>query len=294
MEPDESPATIVICTRDRPALLARSLQCAGRAAARVEGVQLLVVEQGRGTAAEICARDGIRAEVVRDDGVGLSRARNIAARFGEGEILLYTDDDCEVPESWVEGYLRAFPDESVAAAFGPTIGFGTPKHTGRVSPDSDLAWRPWHVGHGANMAVRRRALQQIGGFDERLGAGTKMSSGEDADLIVRLLVSGAGVVSNIGPPVKHQDWRSAAELRDVRLGYERGSGAWIGKALRCSGRRALPFLTTRVEHMYRYDALIRHDGRFDVRGAAAVFRTFTSGLIRGFAMRPNDRWLDVA
>ena len=31
-----------------------------------------------------------------------------------------------------------------------------------------------HIGHGANLVVRRRALEAVRGFDERLGPGTPL------------------------------------------------------------------------------------------------------------------------
>jgi glycosyltransferase involved in cell wall biosynthesis len=241
-------ASIVIPTANRPTLLRESLRAVAAAANRVPGTEVIVVEQGSRAASEICAAAGIDAVVVHDDGRGASRARNLGAIRASGDLVLFTDDDCLVPDTWVADHLAAFDDDTVVGTFGAVTGL-----TRAVSAEDPVARArrhrrgalPWHVGHGSNMAVRRDVLIAAGGWDERIGPGTELTAGEDADLIVRLLDGEFVVRSGVGAPVSHIEWRSKeADAENLRA-YEFGAGVWIGKALRGSGSSAFSYVRAR-------------------------------------------------
>ena len=75
MHDSSTLVTVAVCTRDRPAELAVTLDALEREAAA--GLEVLVVDQSdRGGG--LARRDEVR--VIRDDGRGLSRARNVALR----------------------------------------------------------------------------------------------------------------------------------------------------------------------------------------------------------------------
>jgi hypothetical protein len=98
------------------------------------------------------------------------------------------------------------------------------------------------IGHGANMAFRRRALQEIGGFDEVLGAGGPLRAGEDKDAVWRLLCSGRKGVYVPDAVVEHVSWRSRRQAVRLAYGYGLGWGALSAKAIRSDrerGRRLL-------------------------------------------------------
>jgi GT2 family glycosyltransferase len=285
-------ATIVVCTRDRPDLLVRSLRSIAICVDADHRADVIVVMQGSGGAVDALGAAGLDAHVIHDDGVGAARARNLGARHATGGIVLFTDDDCEVPPSWVSDHLATLDDQRLGASFGGVDGLSGP---GGAAATTDAAAipashrrgaMPWFVGHSANMAVRRHVLLGVGGFDERLGPGSRWKLiGEDADLIVRLLEAGHTLRSGVGAPVRHAEWRSPQEHRRTGARYERGSGAWIGKALRGTGRQAMPYLKWRLGHLrgrIRDDIVIRHDPR----GAVSAVLGFTFGLARGLRMEP--------
>lgn len=242
-------ATVAVCTRDRPDLLAGCLSSIRASLPRTDDVEVLVVEQGDPTAAEVTERVGIQASIIHDPGKGAARARNIAARNARGELILFTDDDCEVPCSWIQDYVEVLEDPLLSGAWGPVAGLdrlpgadpaAVPAYRQRGAP-------PWLVGHGANMAIRTRPFLDLGGFDERLGPGTaRHLIGEDSDLIFRLLASGATIRTGVGAPVLHREWRSADETHVNLRRYERGTGAWVGKALREYPRQGARSLLARI------------------------------------------------
>lgn len=282
-------ASVVVATAGRSHLLRQMAPSLLTALRHAPETDLVVVEQGEGAAASIFGECYERVQVISDPGVGASRARNIGATHARGEILLFTDDDCLVPESWISEHVRVLDDAAVGASFGAVIGLS------RHGEGDDPARRqrrlsrrayPWHVGHGSNMAIRRGVLLDIGGWDERLGPGTAIPAGEDADLIARIL-EGHAVQTGTGVPVVHLDWRSAPDNeRNVRA-YEIGAGAWIGKAVRARDRRARSYLRGR-----RRLLLAR-------AGAAPTFMQrqlityhtvvpFARGFVAGWMLAPAD------
>ncbi|MEL7237597.1 MAG: glycosyltransferase, partial [Planctomycetota bacterium] len=119
---------------------------------------------------------------------GLSFARNVGMRAARGEIIVYTDSDCEADEDWlyytVLNLLRTghigmggpnlIPDEGSAVAECVGLSPGGPTH---VMIDDRTAE---HVP-GCNMAFWQHAALEINGFDTQY---TK--AGDDVDFIWRL------------------------------------------------------------------------------------------------------------
>ena len=114
---------------------------------------------------------------------GLGRARNIGLAHVRAECVAMTDDDCEVPTDWVakmERYLVEHPSVAVAycdveaAAYDQSLGFTPIYHCQGEVLLSGFKGRC--NGIGAGMAVRKSAVQALGGFDEMLGAGALFPS----------------------------------------------------------------------------------------------------------------------
>ena len=160
------------------------------------------------------------------------------------------------------GWGRPSPGEGVLGGPGEGTGVRAPDAvTGPVLPlgpetpglyavssrisssPADFAGRalPWLVGTGGNFAARRDWLLRVGGFDERLGAGSPGGSGEDMDLLYRLLRAGARIRYEPRAVVFHE-----RQPRDRRLAsrsaYGRGIGACCGLWLRGRDPHALAVL----------------------------------------------------
>jgi GT2 family glycosyltransferase len=286
---EKTSATVIVCTRNRPAQLRESLPAVALAVSRVPASELLIVEQGDRVVEDICAELDIKATVVHDDAVGAARARNHASRVARGDVLLFTDDDCDAGPSWVSDHLNAMHDQRLTASFGAVDGLTRLAAPGVVDPTRRRrrhrrGTAPWLVGHSANMAVTRDAFAAVGGFDERLGPGAPgRLIGEDADLIFRLLRRGAVVASGVGDAVQHLGWRSAGENTSNLVAYERGAGAWIGKALRENRRVAVPHFRERVALLWARVA--HHPGL--LASPVTIIRSigaFGVGLVRGLTM----------
>jgi len=82
-------------------------------------------------------------------------------------------------------------------------------------------------GHGANMAVRRQALCDLGGFDRALGTGTPTCGGEDLAMFARLIWQGYSIGFEPAALVLHTHRREDDGLRRQIEGYGIGWGALL-------------------------------------------------------------------
>jgi hypothetical protein len=132
------------------------------------------------------------------------------------------------------GALR--DDPTVGIAFGAVIpavhdpkdgfivGFRPPRRLrlqGRLAKLRD-------AGISANVALRRKALQATGGFDEMLGPGSYFACAEDFDLTYRVLSSGYALLHLPAARVVHhglRDWQSGTGL--VRQTYAAIGAAYM-------------------------------------------------------------------
>ena len=188
-------ASIVIPTRDRPDYLEVTLSSV-MPQAQAAHAEVLVVDDGTDPAtAGVVQRHG--AGLLRSPVAGANAARNAGIAAAAGDPLILIDDDIEAPAGWLAAILDGVsktPDHDV---FGGPIRArlegGGPRSCGRESApittldrgsrdvDVELVW-------SANMAIRRRAWELVGPFDE-----TIVGRGEEEDWQRRYAARGGRV-----------------------------------------------------------------------------------------------------
>jgi GT2 family glycosyltransferase len=167
-----------------------------------------------------------------------------------GDQVAFTDDDVAVDPDWLSELTGALDVTSrVSCATGlslpaeletaPQIWFeqfgGFSKGFDRrvFDLESHRDVDPLHpykfgsYGSGLNMAFDAAALRALGGFDEHLGAGSRVHGGEDLDVFVRVLRAGQRLVYEPRALVWHYHRR---ELRALRRQLH-GSGAGLSAVL---------------------------------------------------------------
>jgi hypothetical protein len=92
-------------------------------------------------------------------------------------------------------------------------------------------FNPGMLGSGNNVAFRRRALLELGGYDPFLGNGTPTRSGEDWELFLRLLRSGLTAAYRPGAIVHHTHRREVPELESQLHDYGVGLGAALTRTV---------------------------------------------------------------
>lgn len=226
---------MVVPCRDRAGPLAAAL-AALRAGGARPGEDVVVADSASRDDSVAAAAHAGGARLVRLTEPGASRARDAGWRAVAAQVVAFTDDDCRAQPGWTAGLAAAFADPRVGFAFGRVEpdGRGHPVSVLLAEAAYDVAgpFPLGRLGHGANLAVRRCALEQVGGFDPLLGAGAPVPAAEDKDLMLRLLRAGwrgrylpAAVVAHAGRPTR------AAALR-AEWAYGRGEGALLAKARR--------------------------------------------------------------
>jgi len=239
-----SPISVVIPTRNRPDLLEGCLKNLRRSLGEQD--ELIVVDSA---STDERVRDVAlagRTTYVRCELPGSSRARNEGWRRASHEVVAFIDDDIEVDAHWADTLARTFDSFPEAAFLTGSIGYppgDRPEfpvaEMNNKEPfviDRDCAIDP---GHSANFAVRRTALEAVGGFDELMGGGAKYRAAEDKDIIDRLIV--AGYEGRYEPAARtiHLDWRSRNEVIGLNWTYGLGSGVRMTKLLKADRGRFL-------------------------------------------------------
>jgi len=144
--------------------------------------------------------------VVRSGGRGPAAARNTGWRASSARWIAFLDDDVIPPADWVEQLLddlAGLPDE-VAASQGRIVVPLPPSQrpTDWERSTAGLQHARWAT---ADMAYRRAALEQVGGFDERFPRAYR----EDADLGLRVVAARWQIVSGarrVEHPVRPAPW----------------------------------------------------------------------------------------
>jgi len=133
---------------------------------------------------------------------GLPEARNFGLERAQGEVVLFCDDDVELPPGWVASHALNYSEPTVGGVAGRVIEDGEPivdtTRIGQVtlcgrlvvnhsSPRrADVEW-----ARGGNMSFRRALVKSIGGFDPRFGGNAGF---EEIDLCFRLRRTGYRIV----------------------------------------------------------------------------------------------------
>jgi GT2 family glycosyltransferase len=232
---------VAVATLDRPDLLARCLDAV--LSGETVPAEVVVVDQGSHphTPAVVAERGrDIPVAYVHQERDGLSASRNAALETARAQVLVTTDDDCVPAPGWLAAIGRTFAEapapQSVTGRVLP-LGPDRPgfyalsSRTSMARAELSNGAPPWTAGTGANFAVERSWAERIGGWDERLGAGSGGGAGEDVDFLYRLLRAGGRVIYEPDALVYHE--RHAADRRRAtRLSYGRGVGACCGLYLR--------------------------------------------------------------
>lgn len=280
--------SVVIATRNRQTLLAATLAALAAQDWPSDRVEIIVADNGStdGTpavVAEATRRRGaplVRYLVVREP--GKSAAVNQGLALATGSLIALTDDDVRPEPQWLRALARAFDETGADFVAGrilpdwetPPPAWLSPALYGVLAvPDNGLERLPISADHhqvvpiGANMAVRRAVVRDLGGLRLDLGKldGT-LRTGEDHEFFLRMLHGGLRGVYEPTAVVHH------------RVGAERLHRTYFRRWLYQNGRDV-----ARLEQAYprtRLRRLLRAPGylwRQAVTDAATTVRAAGSG-----------------
>jgi glycosyltransferase involved in cell wall biosynthesis len=250
----EPAVSVVVPTRNRAGYLEVTLASLSAQAAGV-AYEVIVVDDGSSDAtAEVVARAAARAGddavprsapetrpgahncpqrvayVRHDRSRGPNAARNTGIAEGRAALIALIDDDVRVPPGWAAALVAGAERHEWADALGGPIRASlegpAPRSCGRESApvttlDLGPADRETDFVWSANMAVRRSAIERIGGFDADVPI-----YGDEEEWLIRLHADGGRVAYVADASLDHRRAGDDARLRSLaRAEYRRGRAA---------------------------------------------------------------------
>jgi GT2 family glycosyltransferase len=299
------PMTVAVCTRGRPALLARCLEALGRL--DYPALDLLVVDNAptdTATADVVRARPGVRYTC--EPLPGLDRARNRAVAEARCELLAFTDDDAVPDPGWARALAKAFASaEDVMAVTGPVVplvldteaqelferaggfgmGFAPRLYRARGRVAIARYGEAGQLGTGANMAFRRTVFDAVGTFDPALDVGTVTNGGGDIEMLFRVVHAGWALAYTPAALVRHDHRRDRDGLREQLRNNGIGFSAYIVRSMLAHPGERLAFARVWLRWLVRWP--LARFVRALVRGGPVPRDLLAAELIGAFAGLPR-------
>jgi GT2 family glycosyltransferase len=264
-----TPLAIVVCTRNRPLLLARALF--SLAALTYHDVDIIVVDNDsddRATHdvfAAAAARSPHPMRYSQETRTGLSWARNAGLAATSRDLVAFTDDDVVVDSNWASEIVRAFESGPQAGcvtgqilpfefrsdasrwreAYAGATKYGFERRVFDRTTGGGSKLYPFNTGEcgsGMNMAFRREVIGEIGGFDHALGAGTPSRGGEDLAAFFSVLQAGHSLVYDPSVLVSHAHRHTYEDLELQMSGWGSALTAYLTRVVVREPRLILPVL----------------------------------------------------
>jgi GT2 family glycosyltransferase len=186
--------------------------------------EVIVVDDGSTDCTSQVASD-FNVKLIRQANQGPASARNAGVAEACGEIILFTDSDCEPEKQWVEKMVAPFNDPRVDGVKGvyrtrqaePAARLVQAEFEDRYRLLAQSEWIDFVDGHAA--AFRRAAILEIGGFDPAFPE----ANNEDVDFSYRLAAAGKRMVFRPDAIVYHHHPDSFLKyfILKVKRGYWR-------------------------------------------------------------------------
>ncbi|TVR17960.1 MAG: glycosyltransferase family 2 protein [Balneolaceae bacterium] len=203
--------TIAICTFNRASYLKDTLDDLGMQTADPAHFELLVVnnnsKDGTETVCEIFKKTHpeINFKSVKEQNQGLSYARNRAAKEAGSSVLIYIDDDVNLPENYVQtaiDYVEKRPS-TLCAGGRIFVSFDDEENTDWIPKelmpmfglhdlgDDNRIYPPTNFPRGGNMMIRKTVFDAFGYFDTTLGrTGKELLGSEEKAFFERIRKNG--------------------------------------------------------------------------------------------------------
>jgi O-antigen biosynthesis protein len=198
--------SVVICSHNGERTLGATFAALQRQSFNPSRYEVIVVDDGStDRTSELAASHAARVVTLARP-AGLAAARNAGVSAARGSVVVFTDDDCEPQEGWLAGLASAFSDPALDGVGGRVEAASTDgfllRYVAASNPlaalpaellaSTGLAYRlrlylrsvlrsepgpapgaQLYSVVGANMAIRRELIIELGGFDEAFTFGAE-------------------------------------------------------------------------------------------------------------------------
>lgn len=155
---------------------------------------------------------------------GPAAARNRGIQNSKGSIVVFLDADCVASENWLTEIVRGYHGATIAGIGGRTKALPAASLVSRYCAHVSMNETPLIDETGVvyvitgNASFQKRALIEVGGFDERFDA----PGGEDPDICRRLKERGYAFCYNRKAVVYNRHKESLGALWKTYYNYGRG------------------------------------------------------------------------
>lgn len=228
-------ASIVIPTRNRAAMLRACVTSVLASAYSGDQYEVIVVDDGSSDATRRVVesvRSGLRGlalHYAESKGRGLNAARNVGMAVASSDLVLFLDDDVEVPSTWLETFVDCALRHPSAGCIGGPIRLrleGSPprlcgrEKLGETELDLGTEEIPVLAVWGANFGVRRWAMEVAGHFDESFRL-----YGDEVEWQNRLRKAGVEILYSPKPWLWHRRTQQDLRLRNlIPRRFKKGMG----------------------------------------------------------------------
>ena len=218
----EPVVSVVVCTRNRAGYLRTLLESLGGQSIPDAPFEVLVVDNGSTDDTPAVVRafaDALPLRSVSEPTPGLQHARNAGWQAARGRIVAYLDDDAVAQPGWLAAAHAAFVREPRAGIVGGRIlpiweaprPVWLSEMSARALTIVDWPGGPKRVADvrrewfaGANMAMPRAVLAEVGGFHPALDRmGDNMLSNGDIHVQYKIVARGYAAVYEPAMAVRH-------------------------------------------------------------------------------------------
>lgn len=137
----------------------------------------------------------LRTIYVKDGGIGLSRGRNIGIKKAKGDWFMFLDDDAVIDNFSQEDFLILEKNKlKKIIYYGNVLNLENRKSyiKRRILTRKVHLWNFDSIC-SIGLLFSRKAIEEIGFFDEDFGAGSKFGAAEESDMLIRALKKGVEI-----------------------------------------------------------------------------------------------------
>ncbi len=170
--------SIIIPTYNRPAQLAVCLKSLSRLNYPVDHFEVIIVDDGSDISPDPVVasfRNILDIKVIRQAHAGVGIGRNTGASIAKGELLVFTDDDCQPTLNWLQELAVQFRKSPDCIIGGRTVNILSDNIYSTASQmliSFLFEYYNTNPGHsrflnGSNLSVPKKLFLKLEGFDKR-------------------------------------------------------------------------------------------------------------------------------
>ena len=246
--------------------------------------EILVVDQSDNEDPELARDSSVRYFHVTSFR-GLPEARNFGWQHARCDFVLYLDDDIEIDSDLLNEHYKMITQPQYGIVAGgiteknnanpsvKKVGYfnyytATPSRGFNMSRNGLV-----HHAPGGNISIKRRVLEQVGGFDEQLNVGAALY--EETDLCLRATAAGYQIFFNHDAHVVHLAAKAGgcrvADIREYLSFFAHNRGIIISRHLNA------------VQRLTAFGYLLKMVMAYSVSYRRNLFGCFLTAYRQGFS-----------